>query len=88
MSPIAVFLMAFAPSIGAFLRNALPGHYLAEDAKDIFRLNVGRPWHLRAGGGATLNELVAPGPATFRSNSAGDHIFRRSRSRYCCLVGF
>lgn len=46
MSPIAVSLIALGiilggAFIGAFLRTTLPGHHLADDAKDIFRLGAG-----------------------------------------------
>ena len=46
MSPIAVSLIAFAiilggAFVGVLLRNTLPDHHLAEDAKDIFRLGAG-----------------------------------------------
>jgi fluoride ion exporter CrcB/FEX len=46
MSPIVVSLIAFAVILagafaGALLRSTLPGHHLADDAKDIFRLGAG-----------------------------------------------
>lgn len=46
MSPIAASTVAFVvilcgAVVGAFLRNTLPGHHLADDAKDIFRLGAG-----------------------------------------------
>jgi hypothetical protein len=46
VSPVAVSLIAFAVIfggvfIGVFLRRALPGHHLAEDAKDVVRLGTG-----------------------------------------------
>ena len=46
MSPIGLSLMAFAAIvggvlIGVLLRRALPGHHLADDAKDVVRLGTG-----------------------------------------------
>src|SRR5215831_16236944 len=47
VSPIGLSLMAFAAIvggvlIGVFLRSTLPGHHLADDAKDVVRLGTGR----------------------------------------------
>ena len=46
MSPLAVSLIVFAVVmagvlIGAFLRNRLPQHHLADDTKDVVRLGTG-----------------------------------------------
>ena len=42
VSPIGLSLMAFAAIVGGvLLRRALPGHHLADDAKDGVRLGTG-----------------------------------------------
>ena len=42
MSPLPVSLIAFAVIFGGvFLRRALPGHHLDDDAKDVVRLGTG-----------------------------------------------
>jgi hypothetical protein len=71
MTPIAVSLVAFVvilggAIVGAFLRNTLPDHHLASDAKDIFRLGAGLVGTIVA---LVLGLLIASAKSTYDTQS-------------------
>jgi hypothetical protein len=71
MSPIAVSIIAFViilagATIGALLRNALPGHHLADDAKDVFRLGAGLVGTIAA---LVLSLLIASAKSSYDTQS-------------------
>jgi hypothetical protein len=71
LAPIIVCLIAFAiilggAFVGAFLRNALPGHHLADDAKDIVRLGAGLVGTIAA---LVLGLLIASAKTSYETQS-------------------
>ena len=72
MRPIIVSLIAFAAImggafLGAFLRNALPDHHLADDAKDIVRLGAGLVGTIAA---LVLGLLIASAKSSYDTQSS------------------
>jgi hypothetical protein len=72
LSPIVAALIAFVvilggSFVGAFLRNALPGHHLADDAKDIVRLGAGLIGTIAA---LVLGLLIASAKSSYDSQSS------------------
>jgi len=71
MTPIAVSLVAFAIILagafaGTLLRWALPGHHLADDAKDIIRLGAGLTGTIAA---LVLGLLIASAKSSYDTQS-------------------
>lgn len=71
MSALAVSLIAFVvvlagAFVGMLLRNALPGHHLADDAKDIFRLGAGLVGTMAA---LVLSLLIASAKGSYDTQS-------------------
>src|SRR5215468_2126417 len=71
MTPIAVSLVAFAIILtgafaGTLLRGALPGHHLADDAKDIIRLGAGLTGTIAA---LVLGLLIASAKSSYDTES-------------------
>lgn len=72
LTPIAVSSIAFAIILGgaftgAFLRNALPGRHLADDAKDIVRLGTGLIGTIAA---LVLGLLIASAKSSYDTQSS------------------
>src|SRR5262249_6619923 len=72
LSPIAVSLIAFVIILGGafagtLLRRALPGHHLADDAKDIIRLGTGPIGTIAA---LVLGLLIASAKSSYDTQSA------------------
>ena len=72
MSPIAVSLIAFVIIVagavaGGVLRKALPGHHLADDARDVFRLGAGLIGTIAA---LVLGLLIASAKSSYDTQSS------------------
>jgi len=72
VSAIVLSLTSFAlilcgALLGAFLRNALPGHHLADDAKDVVRLGAGLVGTIAA---LVLGLLIAAAKGSFDTQSS------------------
>jgi len=72
VSPTAVSLIAFAiifggAFVGVFLRNALPEHHLADDAKDVMRLGTGLIGTIAA---LVLGLLIASAKSTYDTQNS------------------
>ena len=73
LSALAVSLIAFAvifcgAFLGAFLRRALPGQHLADDAKDVVRLGTGLIGTIAA---LVLGLLIASAKSSYETRSGG-----------------
>ncbi len=72
MSPIILSSITFAvilggAAVGAVLRNTLPGHHLAEDAKDVVRLGAGLVGTIAA---LVLGLLIASAKSSYDTQSS------------------
>ena len=72
MSPTAISLLVFAcicggALLGLLLRNALPGHHLSADAKDVVRLGTGLISTIAA---LVLGLLIASAKSSFDTQSS------------------
>ena len=63
---IAFAIILGGAFVGAFLRNALPGHHLADDAKDIVRLGAGLVGTIAA---LVLGLLIASAKTSYETQS-------------------